>query len=87
MANNDSNEVVIDANLDFTPVLDGSIEPPYYMFGITTRWYNGVLLKDIKPSSTSQVSVTAELDDERVYLDDDSPAPITTSITIPDICF
>lgn len=82
-----SNEVVIDANLDFTPVLDGSIEPPLYMFGITTRWCNGVLIKDIKPSSTDQVSVTAELDDERVYLDDDSPAPTTTSITIPNIYF
>lgn len=57
------------------------------MFGITTRWCNGMLIKDIKPSSTDQVSVTAELDDERVYLDDDSPAPITTSITIPDIYF
>jgi hypothetical protein len=83
----DSNEVVIDADLDFTPVLDGSIEPPFYMFGITTRWCNGVLIKDIKPSSTDLVSVTAELDEERVYLDDNSPAPTTTSITFPNIYF
>lgn len=83
----DSNEVVIDADLDFTPILDGSIEPPLYMFGITKRWCNGVLIKDIKPSSTDQVSVTAELDDDRVYLDDDSPAPANTSITIPNIYF
>lgn len=69
------NEVIINADLDFTPVFDGSIEPPLYMFGINERWCNAVLIRDIKPSSTNQVSVTAELDDDRVYLDDDSLAP------------
>ncbi|WP_024590487.1 MULTISPECIES: host specificity factor TipJ family phage tail protein [unclassified Pseudoalteromonas] len=68
------NEVIINADLDFTPVFDGSIEPPLYMFGINERWCNGVLIRDIKPSSTDKVSVTAELDDARVYLDDDSLA-------------
>ena len=72
---NANNEIIIDADLDFTPVLDGSIEPPLYMFGINNRWCNPVLIRDIKPSSTDQVSVTAELDDDRVYLDDDSLAP------------
>lgn len=72
---NANNEWIIDADLDFTPVFDGSIEPPLYMFGINERWCNGVLIRDIKPSSTEQVSVTAELDDDRVYLDDDSLAP------------
>ncbi|MBE0379168.1 host specificity factor TipJ family phage tail protein [Pseudoalteromonas prydzensis] len=72
---NADNEVIIDTDLDFTPVLDGSIEPPLYMFGINERWCNGVLIRDIKPSSTEQVAVVAELDDERVYLDDDSLAP------------
>ncbi|WP_016899819.1 host specificity factor TipJ family phage tail protein [Pseudoalteromonas sp. PAMC 22718] len=70
-----NNEVIIDDDLDFTPVFDGSIEPPLYMFGINERWCNGVLIRDIKPSSTEQVSVTAELDDYRVYLDDNSLAP------------
>ncbi|MGS0535364.1 host specificity factor TipJ family phage tail protein [Pseudoalteromonas sp. SaAl2] len=70
-----NNEVIIDDDLDFTPVFDGSIEPPLYMFGINERWCNAVLIRDIKPSSTEQVSVTAELDDDRVYLDDDSLAP------------
>lgn len=70
-----NNEVIIDDDLDFTPIFDGSIEPPLYMFGINERWCNGVLIRDIKPSSTDQVSVTAELDDDRVYLDDDSLAP------------
>ncbi|WP_105215680.1 host specificity factor TipJ family phage tail protein [Pseudoalteromonas sp. T1lg22] len=69
------NEVIIDADLDFAPVLDGSMEPPFFMFGVNERWCNGVLIRDIKPSSTDQVSVTAELDDDRVYLDDDSLAP------------
>jgi len=80
-----NNEVIIDDDLDFTPVFDGSIEPPLYMFGINERWCNGVLIRDIKPSSTDQVSVTAELDDDRVYLDDDSTAPSEENIVIPPI--
>ncbi|MDC3189001.1 host specificity factor TipJ family phage tail protein [Pseudoalteromonas elyakovii] len=70
-----SNEVVINEALDFEPVFDGSIEPPLFMFGITSRWCNNVLISDIKPSSTDRVKVTAERYDERVYLDDDSLAP------------
>jgi len=66
--------VIIDDDLDFTPIFDGSIEPPLYMFGINERWCNAVLIRDIKPSSTEQISVTAELDDPRVYLDDDTIA-------------
>lgn len=80
-----NNEVIIDDDLDFTPIFDGSIEPPLYMFGINERWCNGVLIRDIKPSSTDQVSVTAELDDDRVYLDDDSIAPSEGNIVIPPI--
>ncbi|MBB1422644.1 hypothetical protein H5200_12010 [Pseudoalteromonas sp. SG43-7] len=70
-----SNEVIIDSDIDFAPVFDGSIEPPLYMFGITNKWCNAVLIRDIKPSSVDKVNVTAELYDDRVYLDDNSLAP------------
>tara|TARA_B100001059_G_scaffold213838_1_gene230038 strand:+ start:11178 stop:13667 length:2490 start_codon:yes stop_codon:yes gene_type:complete len=70
-----SNEVIIDSDIDFTPVFDGSMEPPLYMFGITNKWCNAVLIRDIKPSSVDKVNVTAELYDDRVYLDDNSLAP------------
>lgn len=69
------NEVIIDRDLDFQATLNGTMEPPLYMFGINTRWCNGVIIRDIKPSSIDKVSVTADLDDDRVYLDDDSLAP------------
>lgn len=70
-----SNEVIIDSDIDFAPVFDASIEPPLYMFGITNKWCNAVLIRDIKPSSVDKVNVTAELYDDRVYLDDNSLAP------------
>lgn len=70
-----SNEVIIDSDIDFAPVFDGSMEPPLYMFGITNKWCNAVLIRDIKPSSVDKVNVTAELYDDRVYLDDNSLAP------------
>ena len=72
------NEVVISTNLDFQPILDGSIEPPFFMFGTNDRWCNEVLISDIKPNGTEQVSVKAFNYDERVYLDDDSKAPSNT---------
>lgn len=81
--NGSVNAVVIDKDLDFVPVLDGSMEPPYFMFGITNRWCNAVLITDIKPSSIDKVGVTAMLDDPRVYEDDDTPAPDDTPIPIP----
>ncbi|WP_350635630.1 host specificity factor TipJ family phage tail protein [Pseudoalteromonas sp. GW168-MNA-CIBAN-0100] len=81
--NGSVNAVVIDKDLDFVPVLDGSMEPPLFMFGITNRWCNAVLITDIKPSSIDKVGVTALLDDVRVYEDDDTPAPDDTPIPIP----
>lgn len=77
------NEVIIDRGIDFFPVFDGSMEPPLFMFGTADKWCNLVLITDIKPSSIDKVSVTAVLDDVRVYADDDTPAPIETPIIIP----
>lgn len=77
------NEVIIDRDIDFIPAFDGSMEPPLFMFGTADKWCNLVLITDIKPSSIDKVSVTAVLDDVRVYADDDTPAPIEIPIIIP----
>lgn len=77
------NEVIIDRDIDFIPAFDGSMEPPLFMFGTADKWCNLVLITDIKPSSIDKVSVTAVLDDVRVYADDDTPAPIETPIITP----
>lgn len=78
-----ANEVVIERELDFEPVLDGSMEPPLFAFGKTDEWCSFVIITDIKPSSTTRVSVSAENDDPRVYLDDDSSAPLEIPIIVP----
>lgn len=64
--------VVIDADLDFAPVLDGSMEPPLWMFGEAERWCYPALVTEIKPSGTDNVSVMAVNYDDRVYADDDN---------------
>lgn len=70
-----SNEVVIASDLDFTPVINGRQEPPFYMFGTADSWCERVLIKDIKPIGTDRVNLTAINDDDRVYLYDDALAP------------
>ncbi|WP_444890059.1 hypothetical protein [Microbulbifer sp. DLAB2-AA] len=72
MPTNSANIVTIDSNLDFTPTLYGSMEPPLYMFGQAERWSHPALITDIKPSGTERVSMTAVNYDERVYADDDN---------------
>ncbi|WP_445363187.1 host specificity factor TipJ family phage tail protein [Microbulbifer sp. ANSA003] len=74
-ATDSASVIAIDADLDFTPVLDGSMEPPLFMFGEADRWSYPALITDIKPSGTERVSMAAVNYDERVYADDDnSPA-------------
>ncbi|WP_444905016.1 host specificity factor TipJ family phage tail protein [Microbulbifer sp. CnH-101-E] len=68
---NSANLLEVDSNLDFTPTLDGSMEPPLYMFGQAEHWSHPALITDIKPSGTERVSMTAVNYDERVYADDD----------------
>ncbi|MCF6442016.1 phage tail protein [Pseudoalteromonas luteoviolacea] len=70
-----ANEVVINQDLDFVPTFDGRFESPFYMFGVSGRWCNSILIKEVKPSGTSSASVVALLDDPRVYADDNSSAP------------
>lgn len=54
-----SYEVIINEALDFEPVFDSLIEPPLFMFGISSRWCKNALITDIKPSSTDRLKVTA----------------------------
>ena len=71
-----SNEIVIASDLDFTPVINGRQEPPFYMFGTADSWCERVLIKDIKPVGTDRVNLTAINDDDRVYLYDEALAPV-----------
>lgn len=57
--------------LDFVPVLDDSIEPPHLLFGL--GW--GVQIVEISPNGTYDCRVEARSYDDRIYLDDNSPAP------------
>jgi hypothetical protein len=67
-----SNEVIINTDLDFSPVVNGRQEPPFFMFGTAESWCERVLIKDIKPVGTDRVNLTAINDDDRVYLYDDA---------------
>ena len=72
----DEYEVVItDGPLDFTPVFNGSQERPAFTFGNAEEICERVLIKDIKPTGTDRVALTAVNDDDRVYLYDDALAP------------
>ena len=59
------------SGLDFTPVLDGSIEPPYLLFG--TGY--GVLITSISPAANNTANVEGVEYNASVYLDDNSMAP------------
>lgn len=71
----DDFHVVLSGPLDFTPIFDGSQEPPLYQFGVASRIFEQVLITDVKPQGMESVSVTAFNYDERVYSDDDNEPP------------
>jgi len=60
--------------LDFEPDLSWDIEPPYLLFGTTTRWCYPVLIESIVPGDFT-TDVEAVNYDVRVYADDDNFAP------------
>ncbi|MBS4155247.1 host specificity factor TipJ family phage tail protein [Cobetia sp. MC34] len=64
------NVVVIDD--DELPVVDWSMEPPYYQFGELERWAYDALVQDLTPNGFESVTVTAVNNDPRVFADDDS---------------
>jgi hypothetical protein len=68
----DLDKVVINTDLDFNPVFNGSHEPPYFMFGKADEWCIPVLITDIKPTGTDKVKLTAFEYSDRVYAYDDA---------------
>lgn len=60
--------------LDFEPDLSWDIEPPYLLFGTTTRWCYPILIGSIAPKDFT-TDVEAVNYDVRVYADDDNFAP------------
>lgn len=70
------NEVQISGQIDFTPDLSGRQEFPFWMFGTGEEWSFPALVTGIKPQGTEKVSMTGRNYDPRVYLDDDSVAPL-----------
>lgn len=61
--------------LDFVPVLDLSIEPPYIQFGTLTTWAYPALISSLTPTGTTGVTIEAVNYDARVYEDDDNSPP------------
>lgn len=64
-------EVVISTQLDFKPTLDGSMEPPLWLFGEADRWCYPALIEDVDPRGMEKCAVKAVNYDVRVYEDDD----------------
>lgn len=67
-----ADSVVINADLDFVPVFNGSHEPPYFMFGEVDEWCIPVLVTEIKPIGTDKVKVMAFEYSDDVYKYDDA---------------
>lgn len=65
-------QITISGNLDFKPVLDGSMEPPLWLFGEADNWCYPALIDDVTPQGTEKCSVKAVNYDVRVYEDDNN---------------
>lgn len=65
------------ATPDFVPSTDwaNSEDPPHVLFGQLDRLSYRVLITSVEPNGLSSARVEAVGYDDRVYLDDDSPAP------------
>ena len=62
--------------LDFVPDLSLDREPPHLLFGPVTRWNFPVLITEIDPRGSAEVSVSGINYDVRVYADDDNEPPV-----------
>jgi len=69
-------QVEIDTPLDFIPIIDGTQEPPLFMFGEGMEaMCERVLIREIDPQGTERVKLKAVNYDERVFDYDDALAP------------
>ena len=62
-------------DLDFTPILDSSMDAPVLQFGPKAKFCYPALIKEVNPSGTVSCNVTAVNYDARVYLDDNNFPP------------
>ncbi|MBU4630048.1 hypothetical protein HRJ41_21490 [Pseudomonas sp. BF61] len=62
-------------DLDFTPILDSSMDAPVLQFGPKAKFCYPALIKEVNPSRTVSCNVTAVNYDARVYLDDNNFPP------------
>lgn len=63
------------SDLDFTPILDSSMDAPVLQFGPKAKFCYPALIKEVNPSGTVSCNVTAVNYDARVYLDDNNFPP------------
>ncbi|QKL03847.1 hypothetical protein GEV39_21870 [Pseudomonas sp. NY5710] len=63
------------AALDFTPEVDGPLEPPHILFGPASRWAYPVLITSSDPGKDGNVSMKGMPYDARVYTYDDLYPP------------
>lgn len=64
--------VNISETLDFKPVLNGSMEPPYFQFGESERMTIPAKLRTMKPKGMHEASLVAAEDRPEVYQFDDA---------------
>ncbi|PMV86012.1 MULTISPECIES: host specificity factor TipJ family phage tail protein [unclassified Pseudomonas] len=63
-------------SIDFVPDTSWNREPPHLLFGPVSRECHRVLVSKVSPKGSESVSVQGFNYDERVYLYDDSSAPV-----------
>lgn len=61
--------------LDFTPVVDGPLEPPHILFGPASRWAYPTLITSSDPGKDGNVAMKGMPYDARVYTYDDQFPP------------
>lgn len=64
------------ASIDFNPDTSWERDPPHLLFGPLKRWCHQVVISKVNPKGLESVSLQGFNYDERVYPDDDSPAPV-----------
>jgi hypothetical protein len=78
-------ELRISDELDFEPCFDGTMEPPFFMFGPEDKWRFPSLIMDITPDGSTSVKVEAVNYDERIYEDDDNQPPAELMVGYEDV--
>ncbi|MDR5858227.1 hypothetical protein FZZ93_01025 [Halomonas eurihalina] len=70
-----SDPFLVVATAPSAPTISDDMQPPFVHFGTTETWSWQALITDIKPRGNEGVSVSAVIDDPRVYYYDDATPP------------